>query len=248
MCGMLRIMEENNMANETESKKRGFSKKHFLWVIIILIIILSSFAAALLIIKNNPGLVGLSQSKEKVSDEADKLVSVVSGLMMLPDERPTIATVTDKEKLSSQTFFAESQNGDKVLIFTQAKKAVLYRPSTNKIIDVAPVSIGGDATASAKTEKQPVSFVLYNGTSVTGFTKTYETKLATLVQNALVVDRDNAKKRDYATSLLVDLTGTKPGVTVELSKTLGIASGELPEGETKPTTGDFLIILGEDKK
>jgi len=236
------------MTNETESKKRGVPRKYFIWVIIIFISILSSFAAALLIIKNNPGLVGLSQSKEKGSEDADKLVSMVSGLMMLPDERPTIATVTDKEKLSSQAFFSESQNGDKVLIFTQAKKAVLYRPSTNKIIDVAPVSIGGDATASAKPEKKSVSFILYNGTNVTGFTKTYETKLMVLVQNALVIDRDNAKKRDYANSVLVDLTGAQPGVTAELSRALGIAAAELPDGEVKPDGADFLIILGADKK
>jgi hypothetical protein len=55
-----------------------------------------------------------------------------------------VATVSDASKLQSQQFFAKAQNGDKVLIFTNAKRAVLYRPSTNKVIEYAPVNIGNN--------------------------------------------------------------------------------------------------------
>jgi len=62
--------------------------------------------------------------------------------MELPkDEEPTIATVLDKEKLKDQLFFAKAENGDKVIIYSKNQKAILYRPSINKIIDVAPISI-----------------------------------------------------------------------------------------------------------
>ena len=191
------------------------------------------------------------QSLEKKSalnakDDVVITLAAVGKLMMLPsDETPTVASVSDVEKLKNQPFFAASQNGDKVLIYTTAKKAILYRPSTNMIVDVAPVNIG---TQSATVAQQVPSFVLYNGTEVTGLTKTYESTLKALVKNAVVVDRDNASKRDYATSMLIDLTGTKSQEATALSNILGLEVSVLPEGETKPEGADFLIILGSDKK
>jgi cytoskeletal protein RodZ len=92
----------------------------------------------------------LKQENEQLSDPQQaakaataQLVADVSKLTNLPaGETPTIATVTDVSKLKSQAFFAQAQNGDKVLIFTQAKRAYLYRPSTGKIIEIAPINIG----------------------------------------------------------------------------------------------------------
>ncbi len=85
----------------------------------------------------------LSDPQQAAKDEATKVKDLVSTLVEVPaDESPTIATVSDSSKLKSQAFFAKSQNGDKVLIFTKAKKAYLYRPSTNKVIEVAPINIG----------------------------------------------------------------------------------------------------------
>ena len=75
--------------------------------------------------------------------EAEKtdLVAKVGKLMTLPtDEAPSVATVTDSTKLAGQPFFAKAQDGDKVLIFTNAKQAILYRPSTDKIVEVMPLS------------------------------------------------------------------------------------------------------------
>lgn len=69
------------------------------------------------------------------------LVEKIGTLIQLPsDENPTIATITDKTKLTNQPFFTPAENGDIVLIYTNTKKAYLYRPGTNKIIDVAPIN------------------------------------------------------------------------------------------------------------
>lgn len=84
----------------------------------------------------------LSDPQEVVRIENAKTVEAVGMLIELPiGETPTIATVSDKEKLKVQPFFAKAENGDKVLIYTQAKKAILYRPSANKVIDVGLVNI-----------------------------------------------------------------------------------------------------------
>lgn len=73
--------------------------------------------------------------------DTKKTITAVHKLMNLPEgEVPTVATVTDKSKLKSEPFFQAAENGDKVLIFKSIKKAILYRPSTNKIVDVAPIN------------------------------------------------------------------------------------------------------------
>ena len=218
------------------------------------IIIISCFVIALLAVGSSVFFYAKYQSLAKksasnVKDDAALTVAAVSKLMLLPsDETPTVATVSDAEKLKSQSFFAASQNGDKVLIFTQAKKAVLYRPSTNMIIDVAPVNLGNDASTSATQKESAPTFVLYNGTNVTGRTKAYESTLKGLIANAVVVSRDNAGTRDYDKSIIIDLTGTKSAQVSAFAKTLGLDVSTLPGGETKPDGADFLIILGADKK
>ena len=76
-------------------------------------------------------------------EETKKLLANVSELIILPEgENPTIATVTDPEKLKDQPFFANAQTGDKVLIYTNSRKAILYSPTQNKIVEVAPINIG----------------------------------------------------------------------------------------------------------
>lgn len=173
--------------------------------------------------------------------EARDLVDRVGKFMELPREEPTVATVTDPTKLREQAFFANSQNGDKVLIYTQAKKAILFRPSTGKIIDVAPVNIG---TQSATPQPKPSTFVLLNGTTTVGLTKKYETELKAKIPDAQVLDRDNAKG-SYEKSILVNVSASSKAS--EYAGLLGFILAPLPAGEATPSA-DFLIILGSDKK
>jgi hypothetical protein len=79
---------------------------------------------------------------KNTSQEVSRLVSDVGKLMILPtNEVPTIASVADVELLRNQPFFHLAENGDKVLIYNQAKKAILYRQKIHKIIEVAPVNV-----------------------------------------------------------------------------------------------------------
>ena len=73
--------------------------------------------------------------------EIISLMSKVSDLYLLPtEEKPTIATVSDPGILKEQSFFTHSEKGDKVLIYIKAGKAILYRPSIDKIVDVSSIS------------------------------------------------------------------------------------------------------------
>ncbi len=83
--------------------------------------------------------------------ETNKIKNKVALLMVLPSEEPTLATVSNAKKLKDQPFFKNAENGDKVLIYTNSRKAILYRPSINKIIEVAPININNEAASSSGT-------------------------------------------------------------------------------------------------
>lgn len=85
-------------------------------------------------------------------DEIQQIIKKVGVFMVLPaNEEPTLATVLDTEKLKEQPFFAKAAKGDKVIIYTKAGKAILYRPSENKIIEAMPIAFNQqEASASPK--------------------------------------------------------------------------------------------------
>lgn len=101
--------------------------------------------------QNNPAV--------KSAEENKQLIEQIRKLIILPeDEEPTIATVNDLSKLQNQPFFANAQIGDKVLIYNKAKKAILFRPSENKIIELAPlIDNSSAATAPSSNSNQTTS-------------------------------------------------------------------------------------------
>jgi len=104
-------------------------------VAIIAIVVAGYFYKQVRDLKKDPNII----AQQEVAD----LVVKVGKLVVLPaEEKPTIATVSDPEALKDQLFFANAVKGDKVLIYAQAKKAILYSVSMNKIIEVAPLNIG----------------------------------------------------------------------------------------------------------
>lgn len=111
-------------------------------LIAIFILLIIGISATLYTIKMQPQLLGLSKGQADSQAEADRTVEEVGKLIVLPtDEKPTIATVSDVEKVKEQPFFKNAKNDDKVLIYTNAKKAILYRPSEKRIIEVGAVNI-----------------------------------------------------------------------------------------------------------
>ncbi|MBI2592088.1 hypothetical protein HYW36_01285 [Candidatus Saccharibacteria bacterium] len=114
----------------------------------------TNYALALLILAVVPTLYFYSQNKNtekklnelqqkaQNSDNVSVVVEQVGRLVLLPtDEQPTLATVSDLSKLQGQPFFASAAKGDKVLVYNKAKKAILYRPSLNKIVEMAPLNL-----------------------------------------------------------------------------------------------------------
>lgn len=81
-------------------------------------------------------------SQDSTKLETALLIEKVSKHMILStDETPTIATITDKNKLTSQPFFDKAKNGDKVLIYLKEKRAILYDPAADRIVEVSPIAM-----------------------------------------------------------------------------------------------------------
>jgi hypothetical protein len=81
-------------------------------------------------------------SQTSAQKQTQQLVNEVGKLMQLPtSETPSIVTVSDAAQAKKNSaFFDNAMNGDKVLLYVKAGEAILYRPSTNKIILVDPIS------------------------------------------------------------------------------------------------------------
>ena len=133
-------LQYNSMPGSNSLKKP--KKGKFLTAFLVMLLLLSFSTTAFYYykyqaIKSNPTSVAEAEVK--------KLTNGVGKLIKLPvDELPTVATVEDKDKLKDQPFFADTENGDKILIYTRAKKAIIYRPSSNSIINVGPIVISTD--------------------------------------------------------------------------------------------------------
>lgn len=188
-------------------------------------------------------LESLQQTQQQPSDdEVNKLVAEIGKLIVLPEgENPTLATITDKEKLKDVPFFSKAENGDKVLIYVTARKAYLFRPSTQKIIEVATLNL------NTATQDFTGKLALRNGTATAGLTTRFEEVLKQGLPKIEVTSRDNAKKTTYIDSLVIDLTGSRGSDAQKLATTIGGKVATLPADETKPEGAEFLIIIGAGK-
>lgn len=198
--------------------------------------------------------------------EIQDITGAIGNFMELPDETPTLATITDQEKLKDYSFFAKAQNGDKVLIFAQSQKAILYRPESRKIIEVVSlISQNGESApavgepavqpveenqpspapeenAENKTEEK-IKVAVYNGTDIKGLAKNLADKISAL-ENMEIMETTNAQGT-YNKTLVINLSGAGDEIMNEIAEAVGGEKGELPAGEIKPDA-DILVIGGQE--
>lgn len=87
------------------------------------------------------------QQEKVVQETLDKLKNHV----VLPENQtPVVATVEDAAALQKDnTFYNEAQNGDTVVVFQS--KAYLYRPSTDRIVNIGPVLVPTEPQENSNT-------------------------------------------------------------------------------------------------
>lgn len=195
----------------------------------------------------------LAQASKNPQDVAKAeiigLTAQMSKLVVLPEgEDPVLATVTDKEKLKDQPVFAKAENGDKILIYSNAKKAYLYRPGKNLIIDVVPVNIGDATPTIAGVDvNKPLKVALVNGTSTPNLTSTLEKRIVdSKISGIQVTAKTSGKLTDYKRTQVLDLTG-KLAVQAKQLATLIDGDVATETSEVKPNA-DIMVIIGGNFK
>jgi hypothetical protein len=124
--------------------------KYLTSVLVILLLVIVGLAIYFYTESNKLEMLQSSGSSKEKSVE---IISKVSSLILLPkDEEPTIATVSDLEKLKDQPFFAKAKVGDKVLMYPKSKKAYLYDTVNNKILEVAPIVLETDKATDSNND------------------------------------------------------------------------------------------------
>jgi hypothetical protein len=251
------------MAKESQTSAITTVKSSNSKVIIIAIVIVVLAIASSFYFYTKYQSVSKNSSKSS-SAEVQELINRVGKLIILPkNETPSVATVSDRAKLEDQAFFANAQNGDKVLIYSQAKKAILYRPSTNMIIDVAPVNLGANTAtnpisstttpaASASSSPTPtvavksksLTLLILNGTKTAGIATSAKTKISGKITDISTISTGDSVG-NYAKTVIIDSSGNKTVDDQLVSLVGGTVSKTMPDGE-KAAKQDIVIILGED--
>jgi hypothetical protein len=241
---------ENKIVEEAPSNQKKGTRKLLIPILFFLVLILMGVGVFVYVAYFKPSQTPLSSDTGQILDDVKKM-------MVLPDnEIPTIATVTDKSKLSGQAFFKKAENGDKLLIFSSQSEAILYRPSSKKIVNVAPLDTSPGSGVLPEQQKtnesvtptnvpQPAKTVILNGTGTSGLAAKAQDKLESGSDNIEVTQVGNSAN-DYKQTIVIDLTGENKTTVDEILKIIGGETSKLPEGETVDEEVDILVILGDD--
>lgn len=126
----------------SESKGRPRGKRRLVVVLVGVLLIGVLLAGGAYWLNRDASVPAVSAvESQAAAQEAQDIIELVGRHIDLPaNEEPTVATVSDPEKLREQPFFAQAKVGYKVLLYTKAKKAYLYDPKRDKLVEVAPIT------------------------------------------------------------------------------------------------------------
>ena len=243
---------DNLKMNKSLDKLKA--NKSFWLIVVIVVLIAAAIPAYYYYNQYKNAQMLLQNPNASATAEAKDLVNKVGKLMVLPTtETPTIATVSDINKLAGQAFFANAQNGDKVLVYNAAKELILYRPDLNKIINVASLNVVNvnvpTTTPQAQSTPTPtpatVTVAIYNGTTTAGLAAKADTTIMQTMSNASITEKGDAKG-NYSKTEVIDLSGNNADAANQIANLLnGSVATAAPSGEVN-SGSDILVILGSD--
>jgi len=170
--------------------------------------------------------------------------SVAKHLLLTEDEEPMVATIVDVDALKEQNpeFYKYAKNDDSILIYST--RAIIYRSSTDMIINVAPVmSIPQEETSQ---EEVLLDVDILNGSNTVDAPDTIEASVKK-VNSKYTVSKLGVAERDYDSTTVYDLTGGEKADTVKaLAEGLGYKYSTATPDDVE-TDAEVLIVAGSDK-
>lgn len=93
------------------------------------------------------------------------------------------------------------------------------------------------------TSKSVLELLGYTNEQILVFGQGWQEKLAAFTDLSVTI-KENAQKKDYTQTIVVDLNGQLNKLATDIATSLGGSVATLPEGEQKPNT-DLLVIAAK---
>lgn len=138
------FVEKASTPNKKSSMKRGGFSKYVIGAIILV---------ALVYVGNK---YWGSMSAKDIEKQNQTLISEISKIMILPAEQnPLFYEITDPSALVAvQPFFTGSEKGDKLVVFPQSGKALIYSTTRHVIVNAGPIQFDSQTQAQTKQPTQ----------------------------------------------------------------------------------------------
>jgi flagellar basal body-associated protein FliL len=116
---------------------------------------------------SNSATAGSPEAEAKAAATVEKLKTILNINDIKDDkgdvQKPAVATIVDADKVreSNKEFYADAQKDDALIVYSN--RAILYRESSNKIINIAPIvanptaATGTSATPAPATTPAPAA-------------------------------------------------------------------------------------------
>jgi hypothetical protein len=166
-------------------------------------------------LKNNP-----PSAQDVAKAENSRVIEKVKKLYNLPSAEPDrIYTVGNKDDL-------------KGLVYVKDRLAVLYRESSNQLINVSTVTI-----------QEPTNIAIFGSSSQQ---TSIEKSLTDTFKTDVSIKKKETTKANVDGILVVDVNGQKSQQAEQIATLLkGRVGANLPDGETKPEGVDIVIYAND---
>ncbi len=248
--------KDQNKINKDSGEKTNGSNTLIVLVLILFVVAAVGFAWAYNNYKQSQKMIKKLKNKQQKQNQDQKLkekqrqriLSKVEKHMVLPEGQPAIISINNPEELSKrEDFFKSAQRNDFLLLYRS--KAILYRSSTDKIVDVQPVRSPNTNTNDIQRQKKTnnsdqentISIDIRNGGAGNGAASSLAEQLNKKTQFN-VTNIGNATSTYKKTSLIHNNTAQDISL---LEQELGVSSTlELPPEESS-SNADAVIFVSE---